>query len=121
MNRLTALIFTIIVFSLSGASASFAKTANDQAPQAKDLSLQEMSTIVGMGRIYWNTYASYTWLFQQDSNYHAVHSAYVPPGTHDIGGHPIYAGSYVYVWCVGNGSMYGEFPMPNYDITLTCY
>ncbi len=121
MNRLTVLIFTIMAFSLSGASTSFASAVNEQAPQTRSLSFQEMSSVVGAGRIYWKTYAPQTWLFQQDSNYHAVHSAQVPKGIHEIGGHYITPGNDVYIWCLGNGYKSGQFSMPNYNITIKCY
>lgn len=121
MNRLTAFIFTVIVFSLSSTSISFASVVNEQAPQTRDLSLQEMSSVIGAGRIYWQTHASQTWLFQQDSNYHAVHYGQVPQGTHEIGGHDISETNYVYIWCLGNGFKSGQFPMPNHDITIKCY
>ncbi len=121
MNRLITFIFTVMAFSLSSVSLSFASVVNEQTPQTKDLSLQEMHSVVGAGRIYWQTHASQTWVFQQDSDYHAVHYGQVPQGTHEIGNHDISEGTYVYIWCLGNGFKSGQFPMPNHDITIKCY
>jgi len=121
MNKLTAFAFTMAL-SLGGASTSFASNMNDQAPQVKDLNAQEMSSVVGAGRIYWRTVAPRTRLFQSDGR-HAPHQATVPrsyPRWFLISRHNIRAGQPIRVWCQGYTMRSARFRMPNYSIGLQC-
>lgn len=121
MNKLTALVFTTMVFSFGGISASFAANENDQAPQARDLSVQEMNSVVGAGQIYWYTTAPRTRLFQSDG-YHRPHMRTVRRGGwHNIGRHNIRTGQRVQAWCQGYTMRQWHFNMPNYSIGIRCY
>lgn len=120
MNKLTAFAFTMAL-SLSGTSTVFASNMNDQAPQAQDLSSQEMISTVGAGQIYWSISSSGTRVFQADNNFHAPHQATLPSGQwYNIGGHNINAGQFVQVWCRGSVNRQGQFNMPNYNIGIRC-
>lgn len=124
MNRLTALLFTIIAFSLSGTSMSFASNMDDQVPQTVDLSLQEMNSVVGAGQINWYTNAPLTLLYQLDG-FDGLHQKIVPAGVHNIGGHYINTGTYVWLWCQKHPGGYpwrqANFTMPNYTVNFPCY
>jgi len=124
MNKLTTLLFTAIIFSLSGTSISFASNTSDQMPQARDLNLQEMNSVVGAGQVYWYTNSPLTLLYQLD-DYYGLHQSVVPPGTHNIGGHSINSGTYVWLWCQKYPGGYpwrqAQFMMPNYNVNFNCY
>jgi len=124
MNKLIALLFTAMVFSLGGTSTVFASGASDQAPQARDLSLQEMRSVVGAGQITWYTSAPLTLLYQLDGNY-GLHEKIASAGTHNIGGHHISAGTYVWLWCQKYPGGYpwrqAQFMMPNHNVNFYCY
>lgn len=123
MNKLTAILFTTIVFSLSGTSISSASDTNEQIPQAKDLGLLEMSSVIGAGQVFWQTNASQTLLYQLD-DFYGLHQETVSPGVHNIGGHPISTGTSVWLWCQKSPAGYpwrqAQFAMPNHDVTFNC-
>ena len=121
MNKLTALVFTL-AFSFGGASTSFASNMNDQAPQTRDLSVQEMNSTVGAGRIYWRTSCRLgTQAFQDDGN-HAPHQAIIfPYRWYDIGRHNIRAGQPVFLTARSRCSgryLQARIRMPNYNIGI---
>jgi len=124
MNKLAALLFTTMVFSLGGTSIAFASGINDQTPQARDLDLQEMNNVVGAGQISWYTNAPLTLLYQLDDSY-GLHEKIVPQGVHNIGGHHIDYGTYVWLWCQKYPGGYpwrqAQFMMPNHNVNFYCY
>ncbi len=120
MNRIAVFAFTAMIFCLGGTSTSFASGVNDQAPQTKDLSLQEMSSVVGSGRIYWRTMMPLTLILQYDAH---LHQRVIRGWRNaEIGGHDIQVGQRIIAGCQGLGRPLrrAQFLMPNRDVSFFC-
>ncbi len=121
MNRIAVFAFTAMVFYLGGTSTSFSSTGvNDQAPQTQDLSLQEMSSVVGSGRMYWRTMMPLTLILQYDGH---LHQRVIRGWRNaEIGGHDIPTGQRIIAACQGLGRPLrrAQFLMPNRDVSFFC-
>jgi len=120
MNKFTAFAFTMALSLGGGASTAFASNMNDQTPQAKDLSAQEMNSTVGASRIYWRTNASWARVFQADRDGHS-RTIYRNQGWVDIGGHNIRTGTRVIVQCRSPTRFWqAQFTKRNYSVGIEC-
>ncbi len=121
MNRIAVCTFAAVVFYLGGTSTSFSSmSVNDKTPHTKDLSLQEMSSVVGSGRMYWRTMMPLTLILQYDGHLHQrVVSGW---RNAEIGGHDIQVGQRVVAGCQGLGGPLrrAQFVMPNRDVSFFC-